>query len=68
MNDVTANYLFAHALEFRLLMALLIVPLTYAAIQAIQLIVRAAGSIFAKANSVGANELSTGTYSVAGVR
>jgi hypothetical protein len=68
MNDIAANYFFAHALEFRLLLALLIVPVTYATIQTIELAARAAQSILAKVNSVGANHASTAAYSAAGGR
>lgn len=64
MNPITDSYLFSHALEFRLLLALIIVPLTYAAIQITSFIVRSVGSILTKTNGLG----SSGAYSAAGVR
>jgi len=68
MNDITTNFLFAHAFELRLLVAVAVLPVTYAAIQIALFVGRAAESILAKANSAGANPVSSATYSAAGAR
>ncbi|MBS1228390.1 MAG: hypothetical protein H6R17_1667 [Proteobacteria bacterium] len=68
MNDITANFLFAHAFELRLLVAVAVLPVSYAAIQIALFIGRAAESILSKFNSAGANSVSTGAYSAAGAR
>ena len=64
MTDITANFLFAHALEFRLLLAVAVIPLTYAAIQTISFIARSVDAIRAKAN----NSVSTTAFSAASAR
>jgi len=68
MNDITANFLFAHAFELRLLVAVAVLPVSYAAIQIALFIRRSAEFILAKANSAGANPVSTAAYSAAGAR
>jgi len=68
MNHITDTYLFAHAFELRLLVAVAVLPVTYAAIQIALFIGRSAESILAKANSAGANPVSTTAYSAAGAR
>lgn len=64
MTDVTANFLFAHAFEFRLLLAVAVLPLTYAAIQIISFIGRSVEAIRTKTN----DSVSTTTLSAAGAR
>jgi len=68
MTPVTDYYLLAHALEFRLLLALIIVPVTYAAIQSALFVGRTARSVVAKVNSLGSSNGSTAAYSAAGAR
>ena len=68
MTAFTDYDLLAHSLEIRLFLALIIVPVSYAAIQAVSFIVRSAGSLLAKFNSFGANHVAAGTYSAAGAR
>lgn len=68
MNHVTDTYLLAHALELRLLVAVMVLPVTYAAIQLASFIARSAGSILAKFNAIGATTVATGNYSAVGAR
>ena len=63
MNDITANFLFAHALELRLLLALIIVPVSYATIQLALFIGRTADYVLTSVSN-GA----TTAYSAAGAR
>lgn len=63
MNPIADYDLLAHSLEIRLFLALIIVPVSYAAIQTVSFIVRTAGSLLAKFNNVAA-----GAYSTAGAR
>lgn len=60
MSAITDTFLFAHALELRLLLTVTVLPATYALIQAVSFI----ASIVAKAGSNAA----TGAYSAAGAR
>ena len=68
MNHITDTYLLANTLELRLLVAVLVLPVTYAAIQLTSFIARGAGAILDKFNSFGANHVATGSYSAAGAR
>ena len=68
MNDITANFLFAHALELRLLLALIIVPVTYATIQIALFVASTARSLLATVNSIGTRDVATAAYSAAGAR
>lgn len=64
MTHITDTFLFAHALEFRLLLAAAVIPLTYVAIQIISFIARSVDAIRAKAN----DSASTTAFSAAGAR
>lgn len=66
MNTISDSFFFAHAFEFRLLLALIIVPVTFAAIQFTSLVARMAGSIVAKANRN--RESTAGAFSAVGAR
>lgn len=68
MNLFTDFDLLSHSLEIRLFLALIIVPVSYAAIQIVSFIASAAASLLAKFNSFGANHVATGAYSTAGAR
>jgi hypothetical protein len=68
MNHITDTFFVAHAFELRLLAAVMVLPVTYAVIEFTSFIARSAGSILAKANSIGANNVSTAAYSAAGAR
>ena len=68
MNHVTDTYLLAHALELRLLVAVLVFPAMYAAIQLTSFVTRHAEAILAKFNRFGASTVATGNYSAAGAR
>lgn len=63
MNHISDTYLLTHSLEIRLLLALIIVPVSFVAIETVSYIYDAAKSLLARASSV-----STGAYSAAGVR
>ncbi|MBS1228389.1 MAG: hypothetical protein H6R17_1666 [Proteobacteria bacterium] len=67
MNPITASYLLAHAFELRLLLALIIVPATYATIQIALLIGRTADQLITKLSSVGIHNVPA-AYSAAGAR
>ena len=68
MNPIADFDLLSHAFELRLFLAVMIVPVSYAAIQTVSLIASAATSLLAKFNSFGANNIATGTFSTAGAR
>jgi len=68
MSHITDTYLFAHAFELRLLVAVAVLPVTYAAIQIALFVARSAGSLLAKFNEIGASSVSTGAYSAATAR
>ena len=68
MNPIADFDLLSHAFELRLALAVLIVPVSYAAIQTVSGIASAAASLLAKFNSFGANNVATGAYSIAGAR
>lgn len=68
MTHITDTFLFAHAFELRLLLAVLVLLVTYGAIEITSFIARSAGLILAKTKSIGINNGSTGTYSAAGAR
>ena len=68
MNHITDAALLAHTLELRLLVAVMVLPVTYAAIQLTSFIARRAGSLLAKFNSFGAASVATGNLSAAGAR
>ena len=63
MNHITDTDLLTHSLEIRLLLALIIVPVSFVAIETASRIYDAAKSLLTKATSV-----STGAYSAAGAR
>ena len=67
MNLFTDFDLLSHSLEIRLFLALIIVPVSYAAIQTVSLLVSAAASLLDRFNSFGAN-IATGAYRTAGAR
>ena len=64
MPTITDNFLMAHALELRLLLAVTVIPATYAAIQIVSFIARVA----AKFKHAGTNDESLSAYSAAGAR
>ena len=64
-----ADYdLFAHATEFRLLLALAIVAASYALIQITLFVGRAVRFVQAKLNSVNADQAATTAFSASGAR
>jgi len=67
MNSITASYLLAHTFELRLLLALIIVPVTYATIQIALFIGRAADQLITKLSSVCTHNVPA-AYSAAGAR
>jgi hypothetical protein len=68
MNHIADSFFLTHALELRLLVAVTVLPATYAAIQLTSFIARRATAILAKFNSFGASTAATGSYSAAGAR
>ena len=68
MNHISDTYLLTHSLEIRLLLALIIVPVSFVAIETVSRIYDTAKSLFIKASSLNSNTVSTGAYSAAGAR
>ena len=68
MNPIADFDLLSHAFEIRLALAVIIVPVSYAAIQTVSLIANAAASLLVKFNSFGANTMATGAFGTAGAR
>ena len=68
MNPIADFDLASHAFEIRLLLAAIIVPVSYAATQAVSSLASAATALLAKFNSFGADNVATGAYSTAGAR
>ena len=68
MNLFTDFDLLSHSLEIRLFLALIIVPVSYAAIQAVSFLASAATALLAKFNNFGASNVATGAFSTAGAR
>ena len=67
MNPADYN-LFAHATEFRLLLALTIVAASYALIQITLFVGRAVQFVQAKLNSLNADQAATTAFSASGAR
>ena len=68
MNPIADFDLLSHAFEIRLLLAVIIVPVSYAAIQAVSFLASAATALLAKFNNFGASNVATGAFSTAGAR
>lgn len=68
MNTLNDSYLLAHALELRLLLAVLVIGVSVAAIKVSLFVAGVAAPLLAKVKNLGASRLSTGAYSAVGAR
>ena len=68
MNHISDTYVLAHSLEIRFLLALIIVPVSFFAIETASRLYDMAKSLLVKTSRLSANTVSTGAYSAAGAR
>lgn len=66
MNTLNDSYLLAHALELRLLLAVLVISVSVAAIKITQFVASVAGPLLTKVKHLGAGRGSTGAYTAVG--